>query len=58
VSFCSATVLCLRETASQFPLSQTQNRQLPPERYVQVAPDWLTKYYKCNINIVRRNYGF
>jgi len=26
--------LCLRETASQFPLSQTQNRQLPPERYV------------------------
>jgi hypothetical protein len=34
--FCSATFLLLRETASQFPLSQKQKRHLPPERYVQV----------------------
>jgi acetyltransferase-like isoleucine patch superfamily enzyme len=33
VGFFSATVLCLRETACAVSLSQTQNRQLQPERY-------------------------
>jgi len=45
VAFCSATVLCLRETASQFPLSQTQNRQLPPKRYMPLFFEIVDKIY-------------
>jgi hypothetical protein len=37
MGFFSATVLCLRETAYAVSLSQTQNRQLQPERYMPFA---------------------